>query len=495
MVPSQLYRPSLALLTDFYQVTMAYAAWKTGIAEREAAFSLSFRKNPFQGGFSVAAGLAHAVDFLVGHRFEASDLEYLAAQRGADGRPLFESAFLDHLERLRIDCDLDAVPEGTAVFPHQPVLRVRGPIIPCMLLETPLLNIVNFQTLVATKAARLCLAARGDPVFEFGLRRAQGIDGGLAASRAAYLGGCAGTSNVLAGKLYGIPVKGTHAHSWVMLFDDELEAFLAYASALPANAVLLVDTYRSLDGVGRAIEAGRALRARGHALAGIRLDSGDLAYLSVEARRLLDAAGFQGTAILASNELDEGIIRSLKEQGAAVSAWGVGTRLVTGHGEPALGGVYKLGAVRMRPGAPWTYRVKVSEQAAKTSVPGILQVRRYENERGFLADVVYDEELGLPEAPEMVDPLDMTRRRRIPAGTPGADLLAPVLRRGEPVAPGPSLEESRRRTAAQLQRLHPGLKRFENPHQYPLGLERGLFDLRTRLVLEARGAGARAEAP
>ncbi|HYQ80415.1 MAG TPA: nicotinate phosphoribosyltransferase [Anaeromyxobacteraceae bacterium] len=489
MLPSQLYRPSLALLTDFYQLTMSYAAWKEGVAGREACFVLSFRRNPFEGGFAVAAGLEHAVDYVANHRFERADLDWLAGQAGRDGRPLFEPAFLEFLAALRLECDVDAVPEGTAVFPHEPLLRVRGPIIPCMLLETPLLTLIGFQTLVATKAARVCLAARGDPVVEFGLRRAQGIDGGLAASRAAFIGGCAGTSNVLAGRLYGIPVTGTHAHIWVMLFDDELESFLAFARAMPANSVLLVDTYRSLEGVRKAIEAARFLRSHGRELNGIRLDSGDLAWLSVQARRMLDEAGFPTVAILASNELDEHIIQSLKDQGAAVGVWGVGTRLVTAHDEPALGAVYKLSAVRMGTGQPWRPRVKLSEQAAKISLPGIPQTRRYRGEGSFLADVIYDESSGLPEGPEMVDPADMTRRRRIPPGTPGEDLLVPVVRGGKAVWRAPPLAAARERARAQLGELHAGLKRFVNPHQYPVGLERGLFDLRTRLVLEARGAG------
>jgi nicotinate phosphoribosyltransferase len=490
LAPSELYRPSLALLTDFYELTMACAAWKSGIADREAVFSLTFRRNPFGGGYTIAAGLDHVIDFLAHYRFDESDLAYLAEQRSSDGARLFEPAFLEYLAGLELACDLDAMPEGTVAFPYEPLLRVKGPVIPCMLLETALLNIVNFQSLVATKAARVCSAARGEPVIEFGLRRAQGFDGGLAASRAAYIGGCAGTSNVLAGKLYGIPAKGTHAHSWVMLFDDELEAFQAYARALPGNCILLVDTYDSLGGVRRAIEVGRWLRTQGKELLGIRLDSGDLAYLSVEARRLLDAAGFERTAILASNELDENIIQSLKEQGAAISLWGVGTRLVTGHDDPALGGVYKLNAVRMRPGEPWTYRVKLSEHVAKTSIPGVLQVRRYETGRGFLADAIYDGERPLPASVEIVDPLDMTRRRRLPAQAPGQDLLVPVLRSGKVVLARPGLEEIRRRVQDQLARLHPGIKRFLFPHQYPVGLERGLFDLRTRLVLEARGVAA-----
>lgn len=490
-VPTELYRPSLALLTDLYELTMAAAAWRSGVADHEAVFTVSFRANPYGGGFTVAAGLDPVIDHVLHYRFDGADLAYLEAQRDDGGAPLFERGFLDHLARLEPAVDVDAVPEGTAVFPWEPVLRVRGPVIPCMLLETPLLAMLNFQTLVATKAARVALAARGDPVLEFGLRRAQGFDGGLSASRAAYVGGCSATSNVLAGRLFGIPVKGTHAHSWVMLFDDEPQAFRAYAEAMPHNCVLLVDTYGTLEGVRHAIETGRWLRARGGELAGVRLDSGDLAWLSQQARRMLDEAGFETTRILASNELDERIIDSLKEQGARIAVWGVGTRLVTGADDGALGGVYKLTAVR-RPGGPWEHRVKLSESAAKTSVPGVLQVRRFRTEAGDLADCIYDELLcdelaGLPEPCVIVDPLDHTRRREIPAGTPGEELLRPVFRRGALVAERPPLAASRQRTLDELSRLHAGLKRFVNPHQYPVGLEKNLFELRTRLVLQARG--------
>ncbi len=486
-VPSQLYRPSLALLTDFYELTMAYAAWKTGIDRREASFTLSFRNNPFAGGFTVAAGLEHAIDFVAHCRFTEDDVAYLATQEGADGAPLFEPAFLDVLRRLEMDVDVDAVPEGTVVFPQEPLVRVTGPVVPAMILETTLLTLVNFQTLVATKSARVCLAAQGEPVLEFGLRRAQGIDGGLAASRAAYVGGCAATSNTLAGKLYGIPVRGTHAHSWVMLHGSEREAFLEYARALPGNCVFLVDTYGSLSGIDHAIEAGRWLRSQGKEMVGIRLDSGDLAWLSIQARRRLDEAGFPEASILASNELDEGIIQSLKDQGARIVAWGVGTRLVTGQGDGALGGVYKLGAVRTSRDAPWEPRVKISEQAAKTTIPGVLQVRRFASGREFLSDVIYDETIGVPAPCVLVDPLDPTRRREIPAGTDGEDLLVPVFRRGRQVYAPPPLAEVRARTAAQLARFHAGVKRFVNPHQFPVGLERGLYDLRMQLVLEARG--------
>jgi nicotinate phosphoribosyltransferase len=486
--PSRLYRPSLALLTDFYELTMAAAAWKSGLAAREAVFSVTFRANPFGGGFAVAAGLEHAVDLVEHLRFEPDDLAFLAEQTGADGAPLFEPGFLELLGRLAYEVDVDAVPEGTVVFPQEPLVRVAGPVIPAMLLESALLNVVNFQTLVATKAARICLAARGAPVLEFGLRRAQGIDGAIAATRAAFVGGVGATSNTLAGRLLGIPVRGTHAHAWVMLVGDEREAFDAYARALPANCVFLVDTYSTLDGVRNAIEAGRALRAAGRELLGIRLDSGDLAWLSIEARRLLDEAGFPNAAIYGSNDLDEHVIASLEEQGAKIGVWGVGTRLVSGQPDAALGGVYKLGAVREGPGGAWSPRLKLSEQVAKTSVPGVLQIRRYTGADGFLADVVYDEGLGIAEPAVMVDPLDPTRRRELPAGTPGEDLLVPIFRRGRRVWEPPPLPELQARTRAQLARLHPGVKRFLNPHTYPVGLEKRLHELRTALVLAARRA-------
>ena len=257
------YRPPLALLTDLYQLTMAFGYWKLGRSEQQAVFHLFFRKPPFAGGYAIWAGLEQALEYLASYRFDDSDIEYLSTQLGNDGRPLFEPAFLDQLRRLRLTCDVDAMPEGTVVFGQEPLLRVRGPILQCQLLETALLNLVNFQTLVATKAARVCTAAGTGSVVEFGLRRAQGIDGGLSASRAAYIGGCAATSNVLAGKVFGIPVKGTHAHSWVMAFDTEAEAFEGYAEAMPNNCVFLVDTYDTLEGVRQAVTVGHRLRQKG----------------------------------------------------------------------------------------------------------------------------------------------------------------------------------------------------------------------------------------
>lgn len=357
---SDLYKPSLALLTDLYQLTMAYGYWKLGRQDHEAVFHLYFRKHPFAGGFALACGLASVIDYLNGFRFDAVDLEYLASLTGNDNKPLFDHGFIDDLGRMQLSVEVDAIPEGTVVFANEPLVRVTGPIWQCQLLETPLLNLVNFQTLIATKAARVCLAARGEPVLEFGLRRAQGVDGSLAAARSAYVGGCAATSNVLAGRLYGIPVKGTHAHSWVMSFEDELESFEAYAQAMPNNCVFLVDTYDTLEGVRRAAEVGKQLRQKGHRMLGVRLDSGDLAYLSIEARKILDEAGLKEAQIVASNDLDEHLIESLKQQGATIAVWGVGTKLVTAYDQPALGGVYKLSAIRDGSNQPW-HQVMVGE--------------------------------------------------------------------------------------------------------------------------------------
>ncbi len=488
---SSLYRPSLALLTDLYQLTMAYAHWKTGSYRKEAVFHLYFRNNPFGGGFTVACGLARAKEFITDFRFVDDDLAYLKTLTGQDGGRLFDDGFIDYLRELKLDCDIDAVEEGRIVFPHTPLLRVRGPIIAAQLLETPLLNVINFETLIATKSARMALAARGEPVMEFGLRRAQGIDGALAASRAAYIGGCSATSNVLAGRLFGIPVKGTHSHSWVMAFGSEIESFEQYAAASPGNCVFLVDTFHSLDGIAHAIEVGKKLKAAGHKLGGIRLDSGDLAYLSIEGRRMLDEAGFKDAAIVASNELDENIINSLREQGAQISVWGVGTRLITGHDQSAMGCVYKLSAVK-DPGGPWRARMKLSEQAAKVSNPGIQQVRRFRSGSGFIGDMVWHEEPDIPAEPSplMIDPLDMTRRRTFSESQPREDLLKPLFRKGVLVAAPETLESPRARVVDDLARLHAGIKRFVNPHVYPVGLEESLFKMRSDLMLRLRNLPA-----
>jgi nicotinate phosphoribosyltransferase len=489
-----------ALLTDLYELTMALGYWREGRAEQDAAFHLYFRTAPFRGGYTVACGLEPALAYLEGLRFTADDLAYLATLRGADGLPLFPREFLDALGSMRLALDVDMVPEGAVVFPNEPLVRVRGPLLQAQLVETALLTHIGFPTLVATKAARMCLAAEGGEVIEFGLRRAQGPDGGLSASRAAYIGGCSSTSNVLAGQRFGIPVKGTHAHSWVMVFDDELEAFAAYAEAMPNNVVFLVDTYDTLTGVRHAIEVGRRLREGGHRLLGVRLDSGDLAYLSIEARRLLDAAGFTDTAILATNELDEHVIASLRQQGAAIGVWGVGTRLVTAYDQSALGAVYKLSAVRDARGE-WTPRVKVSEQAAKTTNPGLLQVRRYLETRSdasrgaYAGDMLVDELI--PPAPGdvmMVDPLDLTRRKRFSGDAPYTLLLQPAMRLGARVRGPEALSVAQDRARTELAKFHAGIKRLVNPHRYPVGLERGLQERKTALVLAARGETSETEA-
>jgi nicotinate phosphoribosyltransferase len=473
---------SLPLLTDLYQLTMAFGYWRQGRAERGAVFHLFFRQMPFKSGYAIAAGMGPLRQILAGFRFSDSDLQYLATICGNDGKAIFNQEFLRYLEQLKLSCDVDAVPEGTVVFQNEPLLRVRGPILQAQILETILLNIVNFQTLIATKAARICSAAQGEPVLEFGLRRAQGIDGALAASRAAYVGGCAATSNVLAGKLYGIPVRGTHAHSWVMSFDDETMAFSEYATAMPNNCVFLVDTYDTLQGVRHAIEVGRQLATTGHRMVGIRLDSGDLAYLSIEARKLLDEAGFEDASIVASNDLDEHLIETLKHQGAKIAVWGVGTKLVTGYDQPALGGVYKLGAIQDEDGQ-WQPRMKFSEQPVKSSIPGILQVRRFESQERFIADAIYDELLGgVDPRRTIVDPLDPLRKRLIEGDVVHNDLLKPLLRDGALVSADECLEVARERANGQLQRLHQTVRRLVNPHEYPVGLDIALHEQRLKMM-------------
>lgn len=476
-------QPSLSriLLTDLYQLTMAYGYWKQGMQDHESVFHLTYRSNPFRGGYAIACGLEAAVQFMEAFRFEPDDLAYLASLTGNDGRPLFEAGFIRYLGDLEFSCSLHAIPEGTAVFPHLPLLRIQGPLIQCQLLETPLLSLINFQTLIATKASRVAMAAEGDTVLEFGLRRAQGEDGGLSASRAAYIGGCHATSNVLAGKRFGIPVRGTHAHSWVMSFASEPEAFEAYAAAMPNNCVFLVDTYDTLQGVRNAVEAGLRLRAQGHRMAGIRLDSGDLAALSKAARELLDAAGFQDAAIVASNDLDEYEIRKLKAEGACIGVWGVGTRLATAYDQPALGGVYKLGAIRA-PGGAWSYKIKLSEQPIKVSNPGIQQVRRYRSAGGFAADLIFDSEH--PAFPEAMT--DFRGHTASLEGLDHEDLLVPVFEQGRRVYALPSIHEIRQRTLAQLAALPPACRRFESPDPYPVGLSPQLAALKAELMEAAR---------
>jgi nicotinate phosphoribosyltransferase len=482
---AQLDASSLALLTDLYQVTMAYGFWRAGLAERWAVFHLGFRRHPFGGQYAVACGLSQVVEFLRSLRFSSSDLSYLESLRGGDERPLFEPAFLEYLSCLRFGCDVDAVPEGTVVFAHEPLLRVRGPLLQAQLVETALLTLINFPTLIATKAARIAGAAQGRPVLEFGLRRAQGADGGVSASRAAYIGGCAATSNVLAGKLFDIPVKGTHGHSWVMAFDSEAEAFEHYATALPANCIFLVDTYETLSGIRNAVQAGLRLREKGFRMLGVRLDSGDLAELSKQARRMLDEAGLTDAVIVASSDLDEYELERLLGQGATIDIWGVGTRLATAYDEPALTGVYKLSALQDARGQ-WTYRLKLSEQRAKVSDPGILQVRRFYGEAGQpIADVIYDQDTGIDDAPKLM-PLDGSEYQTLRQASATEDLLVPIFRAGSQVYQPPDAASARQRTQQQWTSLPEPVRRLRDAQPYLVGRESRWNTMRTQMLDAAR---------
>jgi len=472
---------SFTLLTDLYQLTMAYGYWRLNLHEREAVFHLIYRKNPFKGSYALACGLDSVIDYLQHFRFSEEDLAYLRTLTNPLGEPLWSEDFLIYLRDLRFSCDLAAIPEGTVVQPHAPLLRIQGPLLQCQLLESPLLNIINFQTLIATKAARVCRAAQGDAVIEFGMRRAQGPDGALSASRAAYVGGCTATSNALAGKHYDLPVRGTHAHSWVTAFPDELSAFEAYADVMPHSVILLVDTYDTLRGVAHAIEIGKKLRAKNSSLYGIRLDSGDMGALSIQARAMLDAEGFQDTQIMASNSLDEYAIARLKSQGAKISVWGVGTHLVTANDCSALDGVYKLSLLRDEQGQ-WQYKLKVSDDPIKVSNPGMHQVRRFYSGGQPVIDVLYDLALGIPEAPQVIlfhpEHTEMT----VADYDRYEDLLLPVFLHGQRVRPPESIHALRERA---MQNVAAFLEGREDK-TYPVALEKNLYEKKQALVAQAR---------
>ena len=477
-----------ALLTDLYQLTMAQGYWECGKLKEEACFHMFFRENPFKGGFAVACGMAQLAEMIDGFSFTDDDVEYLAGIQAPGGGALFKQGFLDYLHDMELTVNVDAVAEGTVVFPVEPLVRVCGPILQCQLLETALLNCVNFQTLIATKAARVCLAAR-TPVAEFGLRRAQGAGGSLWASRAAMVGGCSSTSNVLAGKMFDLPVSGTHAHSWVMAFDSELEAFRAYARVMPKNCVLLVDTYDVKQGIANAITVGLEMREAGEHLAGIRIDSGDLAWLACYARKELDAAGLTDCKIVLSNDLDEYTIASIREQGAKVDSWGVGTKLACAYDQPTLGGVYKLAATREVGSGAWRPRLKISEQSSKLTIPGVLDVRRYVGPDGRLAgDMIYDIHQDINEDGVIIDPAEFMRNKVL-GEFEYETLLKPLARYGKSVLPDEyrSAMAARDRVFGELARLDESQKRLLNPHSYPVGLERDLWHRRAAMVHELRG--------
>lgn len=488
-------RESLALLTDYYQLTMMAGYWKTGRKNLDACFDYTFRELPPHNGFAIFAGLEQLLDLVSELHFDEQDLDYLASLR------TFDPAFLDYLKDFRLTCSIQAVPEGTVVFPHEPLLQVEGPLIEAQLLETAILNTLNYQTLIATKAARLKLACGDDNLAEFGLRRAHGPDGGLSGSRAAYVGGADCTSNVLAGKVFGIPVQGTMAHSWVMSFDSELEAFRTYA-ANSEQPVLLVDTYDTLSsGLPNAVTVFKELREAGRQVRpAVRLDSGDLARLSKAAHRMFAEAGFDDPLIAASNELDEDLVADLKRQGAPINSWGVGTHLITSSDYPALGGVYKLVAVR-ETGKEWVPRIKLSSNLAKMTDPGRKRlVRYYDGGEHPLADVIRLAE----EPPDVIDPgqtakplpfaerHDLTFLRAVWDATSCEPLLQPVVAQGKPIAESPSLESIRKRAREQVASLPEELRRLRNPEIYAVGLSPDLAAEKVRLVRQSPGVLASA---
>jgi nicotinate phosphoribosyltransferase len=453
-------RKDCVLLTDLYELTMLNGFWKYHKHEQRACFEYFFRSLPPHNGFALFAGLEQVLNFLKNFTFNQSDLSYLAQQG-------FEAEFLDYLKNLTLDIDLWTVPEGTVIFPHEPILRIEGPLGILQLLETFILNALNYPTLVATKSARVCYAAHGDPVMEFGLRRAQGPDGGLSGSRAAVIGGCVGTSNTLAGKLYNLRILGTHAHSWVMSFDSELEAFRAYATAFPNNNTLLVDTYDPLhSGIPNAVKVFTELRAQGIPCQGsIRLDSGDLAKLSKEAWRLFGEAGFENPTIVASNELDEDLIAELKRQGAKINSWGVGTHLVTSSNCPSLGGVYKLVAIQGEHG--WEPKIKISANSAKITDPGRKKIIRYYNaEDRPLADVLYLDTEPIQSGRIITHDRDNLNKETVFKADHYRELTHKFVENGKVSLPQTSVEEIRNRAQANLAEFPDEYRRLRYPQTY-----------------------------
>ncbi|OGT44851.1 MAG: nicotinate phosphoribosyltransferase [Gammaproteobacteria bacterium RIFCSPHIGHO2_12_FULL_38_11] len=438
-----------ALLTDFYQLSMAYGYWQLGLDDQETVFHLFFRRMPKQGDYVVASGLQAVIDYLNQFRFTDDDIAYLKTIKN----PTFSDEFLAYLKTLRFTGDIDAMPEGSIVFGNEPLLRIKASIILCQLLETPLINALNFSSAVATTATRMRTTAGNDVLFEFGLRRSQGPNGGLTASRAAYLGGFDATSNVLAGKYFDIPVVGTMAHSWVMSFDDELTAFEAYARLIPENLVLLVDTYNTMQGVDHAIAVGK----KSGLLKGIRLDSGDLGALSIAAREKLNQAGLFETKIFVSGDITENRLIELKSMKAPIDGWGVGTHLSTSYDQPALDMVYKLGAIKKT--NAWQYKLKISENHIKTSDPGILQVRRVFEKDKWKGDIIYHEDFGVPDCIDF------------------KDLLIPIFRKGQLLNEQPSLHEKRQYCLEQVKQFN-----ASKGDGYSVKREERLLELKRKLM-------------
>lgn len=475
----------LTMMTDLYELTMMQGYYKYGLRDKVAVFDLFYRDNPFGAAFSIAAGLEQVVDYIEDLHFSYEDIDYLRSLN------LFEEDFLDYLRGFHFTGEIYAIPEGTVVFPREPLLRIKAPIMEAQLIETAVTCLINHQSLIATKAARVCWAAQGDAVMEFGLRRAQGPDAGTLGARAAVIGGCCGTSNVLTAQLFGCAPKGTHAHSWVMSFDSELEAFRNYANMYPDMCILLVDTYDTLgSGVPNAIKVFQEMKEKGitSKTYGIRLDSGDLAYLSKEARKMLDAAGFEDAIISASSDLDEYLINDLKVQGAKVSLWGVGTKLITAQDNPSFGGVYKMaaesdGTGRLEP------RIKISENPEKITNPGYKKVLRiYDKSTGKLKadlialdDEVYDENQELT----ITHPQYRWKQTTFAPGTYSLrDLLVPIFKDGECVYEKPSLTEISAYCQKEMDTLWPETRRLVNAQEVHVDLSEPLWNLRQEMLRE-----------
>ncbi len=474
---------NLTLLTDLYEITMMQAYFKNNNKNKMAIFDVFYRKNPMDGGYAISAGLEQVIEYINNLHFTEDDINYLASLK------IFEDDFLDYLKNFKFTGDIYAIPEGSVMFPREPMLKVIAPIMEAQFIETAILNILNHQSLIATKAARICYAAEGDGIMEFGLRRAQGPDAGIYGARAAVIGGCAGTSNVLTGQMFDAPVMGTHAHSWIMSFDDEYTAFYTYAKLYPMACTLLVDTYDTLNsGVPNAIKVFKQMKEEGIELKnyGIRLDSGDLAYLSKKARKMLDDAGFKDATITASNDLDEFLIASLKMQGAEITNWGVGTNLITSKDCPSFGGVYKLAAI-MEDGENFTPKIKLSDNSEKITNPGNKKIYRiYEKENNKIkADLICLENETFTENEDMhlFDPHEPWKKTVLKAGTfTLKEMLVKVFDKGQCVYHSDSVMKLRDFAISEMETLWEETKRFENPHQVYVDLSQKLYDIKISLL-------------
>ncbi len=474
---------NLTLLTDLYELTMMQGYYKNENHNETVIFDAFYRTNPCDGGYAISAGLEQVIEYIKNLHFSAEDIAYLKSLK------IFEQDFLDYLKDFRFTGDIYAIPEGTVMFPREPMIKVIAPIMEAQLVETAILNIINHQSLIATKAARVCYAAKGDGIMEFGLRRAQGPDAGVYGARAAMIAGCVGTSNVLAGQLFDVPVKGTHAHSWIMSFPDEYTAFKTYADLYPTACILLVDTYDTLkSGVPNAIRVFTEMREAGIPLTfyGIRLDSGDLAYLSKKARKMLDAAGFTDAVISASNDLDEYLIDSLKAQGAAITSWGVGTHLITAKDNPSFGGVYKLAAI-MGPDGKFIPKIKLSENSEKVTNPGNKKIYRiYDKESGKIkADLICLEEEIFSEEEDILlfDPLEPWKKTKLKAGTfTLRPLMVKVFENGECCYTSPKVMDIRDYCIKEQNTLWEETRRFANPHKVYVDLSAKLYDVKISLL-------------